>query len=102
MALASADCVESVVGLSESFMYRRMFSSVYDTLGQVSWDVQSLLKAKFELFAETCEALEGSEVYSGDSTFIQRSDATTLEGRGMKRLASGALVYGYESYGMCR
>lgn len=98
LALASADYIDSVVGLSESPLYRRKFSSVYDSLDQVSVDEAGWLDANLALFEETCDELEGHEVYSGDSTFDKRSEAQTLEGRVMKRLASGELVYGYESY----
>ena len=42
--------------------------------------------------------LSGYEVYSGDSTFIKRNEAKTLEARVMKRFSNGELAYGHESY----
>jgi len=98
MAVASAGYIESVVAVSESNLYRRRFSSIYDTLKEVKKDEDCLLKARLELFSETCKELSGYEVYSGDSTFIKRSEANTLEARVMKRFASGELAYGHETY----
>ena len=79
-------------------MYGGKFSSVYERLKQVELDEAVLLKANLELFGAECDELEGVEIYSGDSRFSKRSEAKTLEGRVMKRLSSGELVYGHESY----
>ena len=98
LALASSSQIESVVGLSESPLYRRKFSSIYETLSEVEWDVATLLKAELELFKESCETLAGYEIYSGDSTFIKRNEAKTLASRVMKRLSNGELAYGHETY----
>jgi hypothetical protein len=94
--------MESVVGLSESPMYRRKFSSIYETLSEVEWNPVTLLKAEFELFKDSCERLGEYEVYSGDSTFIKRNEANTLASRVMKRFSNGELAYGHESYWMMR
>lgn len=98
LSLASAEYVESVVALSESALYRRRFSSVYETLKQVEVDDAALLKATLELLRERCDELDGYEVYSGDSTFVRRNEARTLAARAMKRLGTGELVCGHESY----
>ena len=98
LALASASQVESVVSLSERPLYCRRFSRVYETLGKVEWDEAAFLKASLELLAARCHSHEGVEVYSGDSSFIKRSEAKTLEARVMKRLSSGALVHGHGTY----
>jgi len=98
LALGSADYVESVVSLSESVLYRRKHSSISDTLQEVSINQEKWLKANDNLFQEQCETLEGIEVYSGDSTFIKRTAAKTLEGRVMKRLSNQELVFGHEIY----
>ena len=42
--------------------------------------------------------LSGIEVYSGDSTFINRKDAKTLKGRTMKKLSNGEIAKGHELY----
>lgn len=102
LALASSSQIESVVSLSESPLYRRKFSSIYETLSEVEWDEATLLKAELDLFNESCELLAGYEVYSGDSTFIKRNEAKTLSSRVMKRFANGELAYGQESYWMMR
>jgi len=98
LALASCEQLESVVGLSKSPLYRRSFASVYETLDEVSVDEVGLLKANWHLGERSCAELDGIAVYSGDSSFIRRTEAKTFEGRVMKRLSNGALVYGYESY----
>jgi hypothetical protein len=90
--------MESVVGLSESPLYRRKFSSIYETLSEVEWNADRILKAELELFKDSCETLSGYEVYSGDSTFIKRNEAKTLASRVMKRFSNGELAYGQESY----
>jgi DDE superfamily endonuclease len=98
LALASSSQIDSGVRLSESPLYRRKFSSIYETLSEVEWDVASLLKAELDLFKESCETLAGYEVYSGDSTFIKRNEANTLAARVMKRFSNGELAYGQETY----
>jgi hypothetical protein len=98
LALASSSQIESVVRLSESPLYRRKFSSIYETFSEVEWNPGTLLKAEFDLFNESCETLSGHEVYSGDSTFIKRNEAKTLASRVMKRFSNGELAYGHESY----
>lgn len=98
MALASSDQVESVVALSESPLYRRRFSSIYETLQKVEVNEQDWLEANLKMMHERCELSEGYEVYSGDSSFIKRSEARTLEARTMRRLSTGELVYGHETY----
>lgn len=98
LALASTRQIESVVGLSESPLYRRKFSSIYETLSEVEWNAERVLKAELELFKESCETLVGYEIYSGDSTFIKRNEAKTLASRVMKRFSNGELAYGQETY----
>ena len=98
MTLASTEYVESVVFLSESPIYRRKFCSVYESLREVVINKDKLLKANLEIFSEECELLDGHEVYSGDGTFIKRQEARTMPQRVMKRLATGELLYGHESY----
>lgn len=98
MALASAKYVESVVALSESPIYRRKFSSIYNSLKELAVDGNKLLAVNLEMFREECELLDGHEVYSGDGTFIKRAEARTMPERVMRRLPTGELVYGHETY----
>jgi hypothetical protein len=74
-------------------MYRRKFTSIYETLSKVEWNPATLLKAEFDLFKENCEILSGHEVYGGDSTFIKRNEAKTLASRVIKRFSNGELAY---------
>lgn len=98
LALASASQVESVVALSESSLNRRKFASVYESLSQVKVDQSAGLDASLGLLEPECGELDGVAVYSGDSTFIKRSEAKRLEARTMKRLSSGARVLGHDPY----
>ena len=98
LAIASADYIESAVALSESAVFRRKHSSVSDALSEASINKEQWIKANGELFSETCETLGDLEVYSGDSTFIKRTAAKTLEDRVMKRLSNKELAYGHELY----
>lgn len=98
MALASTEYVESVVALSESPIYRRRFSSIYESLKEVVINEDKLLTAKLEMFNKECELLEGHAVYSGDGTFIKRAEARAMPERVMRRLPTGELVYGHETY----
>ena len=45
MALAASEHVVSAVALSESALYQRKFSSVYDTLHKVELDEAAMLQA---------------------------------------------------------
>lgn len=98
MALAASEHITSAVALSESALYRRTFSSVYETLSEVKIDEEALLRANLAVLGGDCEVLDGYEVYSGDSTFIKRCHAKTLPARTMKRLRTGELAYGHETY----
>jgi len=98
MALASTNYLDSVVELSESPIYTRKHGQLYKTLAGVEIEKSLWLKANHDLCSKTCEALLEIEVYSGDSTFIKRKDAKTLEGRTMKKLSNGEIAKGHELY----
>ena len=98
MALASTGHIDSVVELSESGLYQRKHGQLYKSLREVEIEESLWLKANHDLCVEESKKLAGIEVYSGDSTFITRKDAKTLEGRGMKRLSNGELAKGHETY----
>lgn len=98
LALAATEHFESVVALSESPLYRRKFASVYESIKQVELDKAALLKANLDLLHAECDELDGVAIYSGDSSFIRRTEAKTLGGRVRKRLSNGALVYGHDTY----
>jgi len=98
MGLASEEYLESVVALSENPIYRRKFSSIYESLKKVTVDKEKLLAANLEMFSKRCKLLDGHSVFSGDGTFIKRQEAKTMSERVMKRLPTGELVYGHETY----
>jgi len=98
MALASASHIDSVVELSESPLYKRKHGQLYKTLAGIEIRQTDCLKANHDLCIATCKRLSDIEVYSGDSTFINRKDAKTLKGRRMKRLSNGELAKGHETY----
>jgi len=97
MALASASHIDSVVELSESPLYKRKHGQLYKTLAGIEIRQTDCLKANHDLCIATCKRLSDIEVYSGDSTFINRKDAKTLKGRRMKRLSNGELAKGHET-----
>jgi len=98
MSLASTNYLESVVALSEIPIYRRRFSSIYESLKKVLINEERLLIANLEMLSKECQLLGGYEIYSGDGTFIKRAEAKTMPERVMKRLPTGELVYGHETY----
>jgi len=98
MALASTHHIDSIVELSESPIYARQYGQLYKSLRGVEIKPTLWLKANHDMCTATCEMLSGKEVYSGDSTFINRKDAKTLEGRTMKKLSNQEIAKGHELY----
>ena len=92
LALASSSHIESVVSLSESPLYRRKFSSIYETLSEVEWNGRgSLLKAELELFKERCENLKGMKSIVATAHLSNAMKRTPLA-RVMKRFSHGELA----------
>ena len=84
-ALTSAPVVESPVGLSESPLFRREFSSVYDFLKSgriVYWRLRQVL---FRNQPEEAETIAGYEVYAVDCTKDPAPEAETLPDRGQSK-----------------
>lgn len=52
MALAASEQVESVVALSESPLYRRRYSSVYETLSALKVDESALVKTNLDVMSD--------------------------------------------------
>ena len=80
-ALTIAGHVSSPVALSESPMFRRKFSSVYDALvhGELGEDLKSVFSESQDAGWET---IAGYEVHATDATPNERMAAETLEDRG--------------------
>ena len=89
-ALASAARVESPVGLSQSEVYKRKFSSVYDTLHEGDIDDVGMSRLLYEAQPETSETIAGYEVYACDATDEPRANAKTLADRSMQKSDASA------------
>lgn len=101
-ALTSAGHVSSPVGLSESPLFRRKFSSVYDAL--VHGDLGNELK---DLFSDSQDAdwdtIGGYEIHAIDATPHDRMAAETLEDRGvLKAQQKDPVRYGHKSSWLVR
>jgi hypothetical protein len=95
-ALTISGHVSSPVAISESPVFRRKFSSVYDALlhGEFSQELKSLLNEKQSAEWET---IAGYEVYALDATPNERMAAETLEDRGaLKAQQKGPVRYGHK------
>jgi hypothetical protein len=95
-ALTIAGHVNSPVALSESRLFRRKFSSVYDAL--VHGDLGDELKTLFNSSQDTdWERIAGYEVHAIDATPNERMSAETLADRGvLKAQQKEAVRYGHK------
>ena len=80
-ALTSTPGVESPVELSESPLFRRRFSSVYDVLKWGCLHYDRLRQLLDELQPEDAETIAGYEVYAMDCTEDPAPEAETLPDR---------------------
>lgn len=89
-ALTSTPGVESPVELSESPLFRRRFSSVYDALkwGRLQYD--RLRRVLDELHPADAETIAGHEVYSIDCTDHPAPEAETLPDRSRSKKGKNA------------
>lgn len=78
-ALTGSLVVESPVALSESPVFRREYSSVYDVLTEGEIDTAALERTWYTQQPGDCETLAGYEVYGADVTPQPRPEAPTLE-----------------------
>ena len=95
-ALRIAEHVSSPVGLSESPVFRRKFSSVYDALvhGELSDELKSLFSDNQDPDWET---IAGYEVHAVDATPNERKVAETLADRGvLKAQQKERIRYGHK------
>jgi hypothetical protein len=95
-ALTIAGHVNSPVALSESPLFRRKFSSVYDALvhGELSVDLKTLFSDNQDADWET---IAGYEVHAIDATPNERMSAETLADRGvLKAQQKEAVRYGHK------
>ena len=78
-ALTTSVVVESPGALSESPVFRREYSSVYDVLTEGEIEATALERAWYTQQPVDCETLAGYEVYAVDATPQPRPEAPTLE-----------------------
>lgn len=101
-ALTIAGQVSSPVALSESPLFRRKFSSVYDALvhGELSDDLKTLFHDSQDA---DWEMIAGYEVHAVDATPQERMAAETLEDRGvLKAQQKDPVRYGHKSSWLVR
>jgi len=101
-ALTIAGHVNSPVCLSESPLFRRKFSSVYDAL--VHGEVGAELKVLFSDSQDAdWETIGGYEIHAIDATPHERMSAETLEDRGaLKAQQKEPVRYGHKSSWLVR
>ncbi len=95
-ALTTAGHVNSPVALSESPLFRRKFSSVYDALvqGELGYELKSLFS---ERQAPDWDTIAGYEVHAIDATPNERMAAETLGDRGvLKAQQKEPVRYGHK------
>ena len=95
-ALTIAGHVNSPVALSESPLFRRKFSSVYDALvhGELGDDLKTLISDSQEA---NWERIAGYEIHAIDATPNERMAAETLEDRGaLKAQQKDPVRYGHK------
>jgi hypothetical protein len=81
-ALTVAGYINSPVALSEETLFRRKFSSIFDTLLNAEIDFDELLPALYKHQPSDSEQIAGYEVYGLDVTPNERIEGETLEDRG--------------------
>jgi len=89
-ALTSAPTVRSPVELSESVLFRRRFSSVYDFLKSGRVLLPRLRRVLFRNQPEEAETIAGYEIYAVDCTGDPAPEAKSLPDRGQSRKGRNA------------
>lgn len=84
-ALTSAPTVRSPVELSESALFRRRFSSVYDFLKSGRILLPRLRQVLFRHQPEEAETIAGHEIYAVDCTGDPAPEAKSLPDRGQSK-----------------
>jgi hypothetical protein len=101
-ALTIAGHVSSPVSLSESPLFRRKFSSVYDALvhGELGEDLKTVFSDNQD---ESWETIAGYEIHAVDGTPHERMAAETLADRGvLKAQQKDPVRYGHKSSWLVR
>lgn len=91
-ALTGSSEVESPVATSESPLYRRKFSSIYDFLKRGKLNLGRLGRVLYEQQPEDAERIAGFEVYAIDCTDDPGPDAETLSDRSQSKKGKSAPI----------
>ncbi|MEK7833493.1 MAG: transposase, partial [Acidobacteriota bacterium] len=91
-ALTSAEQVESPVAVSESPLFQRQFSSVYDALNEGRLDTEAAQRALADAHPPDAETIAGYEVYATDCTDHNHPEAETLRDRTQSKKGKQAPV----------
>ena len=91
-ALTGTTLVESPVSLSESPLFRRTFSAVYDFLAVGSFALNTLGSVLYRFQPEDAETIAGYEVYITDCTDDPHQEAETLPDRTQSRKGKNAPI----------
>ena len=95
-ALSSATTVESPVAVSESPLFKRKFSSVYDWLKEGEFDASELGETLHKTQPSDATKIDGYEVYAVDCTEDEHPDGKTFADRHQCRKGRGApLIVGH-------
>ncbi|MCJ7435366.1 MAG: transposase [Anaerolineales bacterium] len=96
-ALTIAGQVSSPVAVSESPLFRRKFSSVYDVMLEGEIEVEQLRDLLVACQPAESETIAGYEVYATDATPNERMTAETLPDRGVLKAQQNEPVrYGHK------
>jgi hypothetical protein len=91
-AVTGSQEIESPVAVSESPLFRRKFSSIYDFLKRGKLDLKQLGKVLDQYQPEDAERIAGFEVYALDCTDDPGPDAETLSDRSQSKKGKSAPV----------
>ena len=96
-ALTTAGHINSPVSLSEEALYRRKFSSIYDTLQHTWFEPKSMRQLLYRYMPAGSGKIAGYRVYAIDTTVEERPEARTLEDRGcLRRDKDHSVQYGHK------
>lgn len=96
-ALTTAGHISSPVSLSEEALYRRKFSSVYDTLQHAWFEPKIMRQLLYRYMPAGSGKIAGYRVYAVDTTVEERPEARTLKDRGcLRRDKDQSVQYGHK------
>ncbi len=95
--MTTAGHIGSPVSLSEEALYRRKFSSIYDTLQHTWFEPLAMRRLLYRWMPAESGKIAGYRVYAVDTTVEERPEARTLEDRGcLRRDEDHSVQYGHK------